>query len=136
MLNLFKKTTISQAVDTLISQIDQGIHRDLGLFMQGKLPTIFKIVDKQERKRIRDLEAKIAEMNRANREMATLQQKVKDLDSCVQSSFENQNSNKQKVISLLSYIETREIEPGSELEYLVAFAEGAKAEYLEKFIVK
>ena len=64
MLNLFKKTTISQAVDTLISQIDQGIHRDLGLFMQGKLPTIFKIVDKQERKRIRDLEAKIAEMNR------------------------------------------------------------------------
>ena len=68
--------------------------------------------------------------------MATLQQKVKDLDSCVQSSFENQNSNKQKVISLLSYIETREIEPGSELEYLVAFAEGAKAEYLEKFIVK
>ena len=131
-----QKTTISQSVDTLVTQLDQGVHSDKRMFIRDKLPAIFEVAVKQEEKRVKDLKVKAAEMDRLNQEIDDLQQKVDAMDDWIDMTNSQSELSKQKLISLLKYIEPRQVEPGREIAYLVAFSEGKNAEYLEAFIVK
>ena len=160
-----RKTTISpisQAVDTLVSQLAQGVHSDKTLFIRGRLPEIFEVAGKEEQKRVDETKVKTAEVEDINQEIvilnqkqkevdreviileqkqkdiiqgiASLNQRTKDLGDWQRLSNSQSNLGKKKIISLLKYLEPRKIEPGKEIAYLVAFSEGANSEYLKAFL--
>lgn len=130
------KPSIQSSMDNLVSQIKAQDVPDTRLFIQGKLPAIFDLAFTVEEKRIRKLKSNALKMDEINRQIAHLQQKVKDLDAWLQANCNDRESDMQKIISIIPYIESRQIEPGHEIRFLEAFSRGENSNYLEAFIAK
>jgi len=134
-VKIFKETTIDQAVDILVSQIEQGVHSVDKKFIRKNLSEVFDIAINQEEKRVKGLKSRTSEIDKIKKQTAILQQKVKDIENWQQLANNQSDLGKEKIISLLRYIEPRPIQPGREIAYLMAFSEGANTDYLKAFLV-
>jgi hypothetical protein len=145
-----QESTISQSVDVLLKEIDQGIHSDVKGVLRDKLPGIFKVAGKFEEKRIKDLRSKTDEADKITKRCAVLQQRLSEINrekDVLQQKLDGINEwgevsrtqsalNRDKILSLLPYIERNPIVPGKEFDFFQAFLDGKNINYLSAFLVK
>lgn len=105
-------------------------------FIRTELAKIFDIAITLQEQRVKELEAKTAEMDQILEDIKNLQKKIKDIDTENLILRNGQNRDQREITSLLKYIEPRQIAIGKEIRYLEAFANGESKEMLEQYLEK